>query len=576
VSRRRWWLLAGAVVLVWLVAAGVLVARATADLHAGRDAATAARQRIDAKAIADGRPLPALRRARAKFGSAAAATGNPVLLPVRALPIVGRQLRSVHAMASAAREVSDAAVVAVGRAHDVLAAPANGGPARVAQVRALRDAVVTADRRVHTVRLGPVVDLVGPLARARDELAAKLADATTALDDASAGAEAGLRLLEGPRHYLVIAANNAEMRAGSGMWLSGGVLTTSGGRLELGPVEPLYQQADPRGAVPAIADADLRDRWGAAWAPNADWRALMVSPRLPASAQLGLAMWKAAGQPAIDGVLVVDPAALAAVVRATGPITAAGRTITADQVVPELLHDQYLQFSTVTAEQADRRQALGAIAAGAFHALDAGSWSAAELATQLGKAVAGRHLLAWSPDPVEEKGWVAAGMAGDLRRDSLLVSVLNRGGNKLDWFTRTEGRIVTTPAGDGEDVSVQLTIRNDAPAGLPRYVAGPPLEGERWPEGTYVGVVAVDVPGGATDVRLVGGTPVVDGRDGAAHVIAAPLRLARGEHGQLTVTFHLAGHHGALAVEPSARVPGMTWHYGARTWQDAQRRMAKW
>jgi hypothetical protein len=425
--------------------------------------------------------------------------------------------------------------------------------------------------------LGPRAGLLRPLADARNELAERLADARSALGDAAAGARAGRRLLEGPRRYLLVAANNAEMRAGSGMWLSGGVLTTGGGRLQLGEMAPLYLVADPpEGAVP-IEDRDLRDRWDATWPhPSDDWRALMVSPRLPASAATGLAMWRAAGKLDIDGILVVDPVALAAVVRATGPVDVGGRRLTSRDVVPELLNGQYQSLTTSSSEQADRREMLGTIASASFRALDAGSWEPTTLARELAVAVAGRHLLAWSADGVEERGWVAAGLDGDLEPDSLLVSVLNRGTNKLDWFLHTTGRIATSRRGRDTDVEVRLTFRNSTPAGQPTYVAGPP-RGARWSAGTYIGVVAVDVPGWARDVRIDGVPhPPVTGLDGRAQVVTTELSLARGASRTVVVRFRAPGRRGRLLVEPSARVPAVTWHYEERTWQDTTRRVANW
>jgi hypothetical protein len=576
-TRRRWWLLAGAaVVLVWLTFATRLLIGAASDLADGRDAARRARDGIDAEAVADGRPLPDIRRARDEFRSAASSTANPLLWPMRVVPVVGRQLRSAHALAAAARDVSDAAADALGRAHQVLREPKGGGPARVAELEVLEDAITTAAKRVRAVNdLGPRHGLLRPLATAHNELARRLLDARRVLDDAAAGATAGRRLLDGPRRYLVVAANNAEMRAGSGMWLTGGVLTTSAGRLELGDVAPLYEQADPPdGAVP-IHDRDLRERWESLWHPNWDWRGLMVSPRMPASASLGFDMWHASDQEQIDGILVIDPVALSALVRATGPIDVDGERLTADDVVPTLLHRQYLASGAAASDQSDRRNKLGAIAQAVFKSLDDGGWSPTTLARELAGAVAGRHILAWSADPAEMRGWEAAGLAGDLDDDSLLVSVLNRGGNKLDWFLTTDARLTTAAARTRTEVTLTLTFRNNTPPGLPQYLAGPPA-GQRWARGTYVGLVAVDVPGWATDVRIAGvEKPPVAGRDGQAQVITTELILPAGESRDVVVSFR-GPRRARLTVEPSARVPGITWHYGARSWQDSRRRTAKW
>ena len=45
-------------------------------------------------------------------------------------------------------------------------------------------------------------------------------------------------ILQGPERYLVLMGNNAEMRAGSGMFLELGLLTTSDGELHLSDVMP--------------------------------------------------------------------------------------------------------------------------------------------------------------------------------------------------------------------------------------------------------------------------------------------------------------------------------------------------
>jgi hypothetical protein len=178
---------------------------------------------------------------------------------------------------------------------------------------------------------------------------------------------------------------------------------------------------------------------------------------------------------------------------------------------------------------------------------------------------------------VEQRGWEAAGIAGDLTADSLFVSLLNRGGNKLDWFTPIDARVTTAPAAADRttEVTVELTVENRTPTGEPRYVAGPPF-GQRWAPGTYVGVLAVDVPGLATEVRIDGVEPVVAGKDGRAQVVAIPIEVARGDRKVVTVRFRMPPGHRELVVEPSGRQPGITWHYGTKTWKDSALRTANW
>src|SRR5207244_8808773 len=139
-------------------------------------------------------------------------------------------------------------------------------------------------------------------------------------------------LLTGPRTYLVLAANNAEMRAGSGMFLSIGELTTSAGSLRLTGMSSVTEVPIPPG-VPV--EGDLASRWGFI-DPAADWRDLMLSPRFDASAQLATRMWAAAGRGPVDGVLVLDPVALSGILQATGPVQVGPRPIGRFRVVPEL------------------------------------------------------------------------------------------------------------------------------------------------------------------------------------------------------------------------------------------------
>ncbi|MGE0794210.1 MAG: DUF4012 domain-containing protein [Acidimicrobiia bacterium] len=566
----------GLVVVVWAVACGVLLARAAADLRDGRAAAREARDHLDAEAVAAGTPVAPLRRAANHLDRAAAATGNPLLAPARFLPVVGRQLRSVHALSEAVAEVADAAAEGVATLQGVLDGRDLAGGARITQLRVLDDAVARVAARVGAVDdLGPSKGLVGPLVDARNEVAAELAEAKESLADAAAGTSAARRLLEGPRRYLLVAANNAEMRAGSGMWLSAGLLTTEGGELSLGDVEPIYEFEVPAGAV--TATGVLSDRWG--WlAPETEWRNLMVSPRFAESAELASRMWAAAGGGEVDGVLAIDPVALRALIASTGPIQLDDGTVTADDVLPDLLHDQYEGIQTGDdAETGQRRDRLSRLTGATFDALEAGSWSPATLARELGAAVRGRHLLAWSSHPDEQAGWEAAGMDGALTSDSLAVSLLNTGGNKLDWFVRTDV-VMTSEPGEGGRTAVRLAVRidNPTPEGESGYVAGPhPALVPLLRAGDYRGMLAVNLPGQADDIEVEGVDAVeVRGADGPTRVVGSTVVVRRGSTVEVTVRFTLPASVGSVLIEPSARVPAARWHYGGGAWQDDRRRVA--
>ena len=558
-------------VAVWGIVAAWFLVEGALDIRAGKRALDAARAHAGVADLVEGRPVDELRLAHRRLDHAHSRLASTVVAPVRILPFVGRQLRSLSAMAGASATVADVGADGITRARPMIDSGAARGGERAAAARQLADVASGALRRVENIDLGPSQNLLGPLARARAELAEVVDGLESGVRRGAAGGRAVATLLEGPRRYLVFAANNAEMRAGSGMFLSMGVLEAGGGGLRLQEMGSVNDVPIPPDAV--TVEGDLHDRWG--WLnPTDDWRQLMLSPRFDVQAPLAAQMWAAGGRPPVDGVLVLDPVAFSGLLHATGPVQVGGRSIGAGSVIQELLHDQYLRF---TAEETpERREQLGQLAGAAFNALDTDDWSVAELARGMAPVVEGRHLLAWSARPEEQADWSVAGVDGALRHDSLLVGLSNRGANKLDYFQRVTGEVDVARADDESLVTLRLRVRNTAPTGEPPYVAGDEdLTGA--PEGTYLGIVSVNVPGAARDVHIDGVDQLaVAGPDGPTQVVGSLLRIPRDEERTVVVRFVLPGADGALWVEPSARVPGIDWTAGGRMWTDSARQVVTW
>ena len=561
----------GLLVTVWAVFAGWSLVRGSLDLLAGKRALDAARAHAQVADLVEGRPVDDLRHAHARLGDAHRRLGAPVLAPVRVVPVVGRQVRSLSAMAGATATLAEAGATGVGQAAGIVKGGAITGAERAAAARQLAHVAAETLARVEDLDLGPSEGLVAPLAERRAELAGNVDGIRTGLQRGAAGGRAVATLLEGPRRYLVFAANNAEMRAGSGMFLEMGALQTSGGALHLEDVRSVAAVPVPPGSVPL--EGDLRDRWG--WLnPNNEWTQLMLSPRFDVQAPLAARMWAASGGAPVDGVLVVDPVSFAGLLRATGPVQVEGRTISADSVVQELLHDQYLRHTA--GEQRQRKEELGDLVQATFRALDTGGWSVTDLAQGMQPVLAGRHVLAWSARPEEQADWSAAGVDGSLGPDSLLVAMSNRGANKLDYFQRVFGEVAVERAGDESLVTLQLRVRNTVPTGEPLSVSGD-TEGTGAGEGGYLAILSVNVPGAASDVRIDGVDQLaVAGPDGPTQVVGLLFQIARNEERTFVVRFRLPGQQGALVVEPSARIPGIEWTAGGRTWTDSAPKVLSW
>jgi hypothetical protein len=492
---------------------------------------------------------------------------SPILTPLRVLPVVGRQIRSLDGLTSAAAQVADVGGDAVVEAQGALALPHNTGPQRVVILRRLSGIADQAGKRLATVTYGPGNALVPPLRHAHDQLAEQLTKVRDGLRKGTAATKAAADLLDGPRHYLVLAANNAEMRSGSGMFLSVGVLETGAGALKLDAFTSAAD-IDLGPEIPAPpTDPDLEARWG--WLHiNRNWRNLAMSPRFDAVAPLAAQMWAAGGHGDVDGVLALDPIALKAVLGATGPVDAGGRQVGADDIVQYLLHDQYIEFAGKDDRQSGaRKEQLGRVAQATLQALQDRSWSITSLTKELADAARGRHVLAWSKVPAENEAWAAAGIAGALAPHSLLVAVDNRGANKLDHFLDVSVALESDHGGDRREVTLSVHLRNRAPSNFDvPYVLGTGETGV--PPGAYKGILSVSLPTGARGGRFEGASELVAfGPDGASNVVAMPFELARGA--ERTIVLHFDLPPGALRVEPSARVPAVPWRADGHRFDDA-------
>ena len=568
--RRRW--LVGLVVGGWALFCGTQLALAYRDVQGGMHEAAAARRvmgRADFdQAQAEGR----LDRARRSFRHAHRGASSPVLAPLRVVPVLGRQLRSFADLTHSAARVTGVAAASAEAVGAVLGDVHRSGPDRVTTLRLLADRAATADTALGDVRLRGGDGLLPPLRRHWAALEHEVTSIRATLRTASEGLAGVAEVLDGPRRYLLLAANNAEMRGGSGMFLSIGTIGTAGGSVKVGRLRPAGDLTLPGSGVPA--EGDLQSRWG--WLePGREWRNLASTPRFDATAPLAVDMWERLTGEQLDGALALDVPLLAAILGATGPVAVGDGLVSETTVADRLLRDQY-QGLDVHDSQSERRDELGAIVAAVVGVLEKGDYSPWQLAASLAEASRGRHVLAWSAHPREQRMWETAGIAGSLESRSLAVSILNRGGNKLDPFLDVETALELHSTSDETEVTVRVKVANDAPPGLSPYIAGPhPRSGVA--EGDYLGVVAVNVPGAATYVAIDGaGAPISFGPDGPTQVVAAPLLVGRGQETTVTVQFRLPASERSIETVPSARVPAMVWEAGGHRWRDNGPKVVSW
>jgi hypothetical protein len=364
------------------------------------------------------------------------------------------------------------------------------------------------------------------------------------------------------------------MRSGSGAYLEAGVLSTSDGQLQLSGVRPTAEIPVPAGAVPVTGD--LETNWG--WLlPGVDWRNIGLTPQFDVNGPLAARMWQAVTGQTVDGVMAVDVDTLQQFLQVTGPVTLSDGTIlNAGNAVQYLTHDQYVGLSDGQDSQ-DRQDRLGALATASLSALNSESLDLKNLATAMTTATAGRHLLMWSATPTVEAAWQAGGVAGQLAPDSAMVSVINRGGNKLDQYLSVGANLqIDGPAGSPTPTStatraatLTVTLQNQTPPGQSQFIAGP-YPGLGTAYGQYIGVLAVNLPPQASDLQVAGGAAVdAKGAEGPVWLLATPVDVVDGASQQIVITFRLPAGHGSLTVVPSARLSPVSWHYRGAVFSDA-------
>jgi len=551
--RRRVITLAAVVVVVWGAVAAFLLAAAALSLANGSDALSSARSQATVAALTSPSSTEQLDDAQADFDAAKAKLHSPLVAPTKVIPILGRQVRAMDRLATTGSEGTSAASAALSDVRTLSEGSRAGGPERVAMLRDLAEVAGTLHAQLEDLDPGSANGLVGPLADAVTEAAEGRHDAVRGavrLEDASAGLA---DLFQGPHSYLLVGANNAEMRAGSGMFLSASELRFEDGKATLGEVRPTADLVLPAGTVTAAGD--LEANWG--WLdPGRDLRQLGVSPDFPQSAATAVKTWAAIpGNHPVDGVIVIDVDGMRSLLRAVGPVEVGGVTYTADNVREQLLRDQYRRYED---DRDERRDVLGDVAKVIFERIEAGEWELSSLATQLTDATAARHLMVWSTDDPLQSTWSDLDADGHLRDGSLAVNLLNRSASKLDSWVETTADVTTERQANGTTaLTVTYTITNTSKGEGSRYVVGPNVEGLE--AGGYRGLVVANLPAGTKDAELEGAKVFLQGGDGPTAVTAGEVTVAAGETAKVVITAVLPEGLDHLTIEPSARIPRTRW-----------------
>jgi len=465
-------------------------------------------------------------------------------------PVLGDDVQAVRTVTVALDELAtDVLPPLVRVAASIEALTPRRGRLDLAALSGASDELRTADDTVRAIRgrIAAIATgrLVGPLAAPIAELSARLDRAVTLTGSALLAAQLIPPMLgaSGPRTYLALFQNPAEVRATGGM-----------------PGAYLVLRAD-RGAIRVVDDGVASGGLAISDAPVVALDPAMTAlygtaigrypaninqtPDFPTVARLAREMYRRHSGRTVDGVLATDPVALSYLLGATGPVAVpGGPALRADNAVRLLLSDVYAGRRTRPQQDAYFRT----VARATFAALTRRPTAVRAMLAQLARAAGERRLLAWSARPGEESLLAGTVLAGALPRDRpdepTVGLFLNDGGaGKMSYYLRPAARLGDSGCrlGGRAMLTLRLTLSSVAPAtGLSRYVLNSAAALDPYTIRTLVSIFS-PTGGSVVRARLDGAaTPLSAGSEGDRAVGIVPVDLRPGTSRRLEVTL-LAG-----------------------------------
>lgn len=542
---------------VWTARAALRDARhATTDLRAALTAGDSAAARS------------ALGRLQDDASTARARTAGWGAL--EALPAIGDDLSAVRALAVSLDDIAarglpgliDSAGVVDGSA----VTPRHGRVDTAALVRLqtpMHDAateVAAAVSRLQPVDSDGLLDaLRGPFIEARDDLIR--ADQALSAGDRAVGVLPSILGADGPRTWLLVFQNNAEVRGTGGLPGAVTVVRTDHGRISQVRHAVGNQLGHSERAILPLTKFEKHY-----YGPQVGQYFLdaNLSPDFPRAAELMRAWWQAGGGGPVDGIIALDPVTLSYLLEATGPIPVEGGQLTADNAIDLLLHQVYLRYP----DPADQDAFLADVASRVFDAIATGRGDAGELVSALARGAEEHRVFVHSFDPAEQSRIAGSAVSGELwsgldgpRVD---IALNDATAAKMQYFLRYDVAVTGNCAHGTQTYDVTMTARSATPPHvkrLPDYVTGGNNSGT--PVGSQLVLVDVFGPAGGTLGRFSQDGQPLDLFSARAHdrpVVQLPLELrpgqatlvrwsmtaAPGESGATTVTV-------TPGVEPGSR-----------------------
>lgn len=521
----RWWFWVIIAVVLVIIAAGAWVGlrglQAKKDLEAAIPLASTAKTQLLAKDVAGAQRT--MQELTPKVSDAKRLTSDFVWRGAEIVPVIGSNLSAVRKLADATDLVVHSAVQPLLKYGDVLDPasfrPVNGaidvskltqaGPALQQADSALQSAIAEVKSIDTGTTIGQIADAKAKFVTVLDQIAPTVGALNTIVPLLP-----NVLGADGPRHYVIVFQNSAEMRALGGTVLSSALATVDKGKITMGQPVPAGEYVHYGTSVIPVPDgvAGLYGDSFGTFIANAT-----VRPSFESTAQMTKVMWKNQFGIDVDGVISIDPTALSYVMKAVGNVPlASGDVLTSGNLVPFLLNGVYLRYPDDGAAQDNiYSQAVAAV----FDRVSQGQVDPKQLLAATTQAVNEHRLLFWSDKASEQKQLVASGLTGalpvsDAHTDRVGVYFQDAVGSKLDYYLKQSVTLAQNECRSDGKQSYRVTVdmTNTAPADAAKSLGKSILgtwDREKIPAGVNkLHLMLYAPPGSTISAATVGGAAV--------------------------------------------------------------------
>ncbi len=509
----------------------------------------------------------ALRRMQTHFSDAHHRTDGLLWGLASHLPVVGDDARAVRAVAAVGDDLSEGTVAE-------LVAQSGGD---------LRDRLVPRNGRIDIAAVESIAPLVDRAHRNLNEAAGRLRAADSGsltrwvrpsfdtllqkvndTDAALSAADRAVRVLptmlgkDGPRHYMVLFGNNAEIRATGGLPGAFSVIKADQGRLSL------TRQGAPAdiGKFPSPVLPQSAAERGIYYGQIAEYfQDTNFTPEFPRTAELVREMWLRTQKQRLDGVLSLDTVTMSYLLRATGPVEAPGGVrLTSQNAAAELLNNVYFRLP----DDARQNEFFRQVAQLLFDEIIEGVQSTTELVAAVGQGAREGRVYVHDFDPAVQRSLSGSTVAGEIsggdpRVPQVGVYLNDATGSKMSFYLRSKVKMLAESCARGEqqlEGAADLTYTDQSPPveELNTSITGPGTYGT--PKGEQLVLVRIYGPEGGTltNFRVAGQPTAVETVDDRGRPVATTVvQLRRGESVRVSWRVRSGSHQdraARLAVTP--------------------------